>query len=104
MSCCNKILDLSTTGACFDDMIDLGITAKDQGEYRLELNFLDSIFVLRNIFEVDDQIIFPTKSLNEYYQFVGTLYDPAGATVVIEKGGVLYDCIKFQTKIYNDVA
>lgn len=80
-------------------MLDIGITAQQNGVYKFKLDFLGSEVVLQETLEVDDEISFDITGLNENMTFTGQLYQPDGKQIIIKKNGVNHDCIKFKTVI-----
>ncbi len=95
--CCTSTLDLCKNSVC--DMLDIGITAQIPGVFTFVLDFLGTTITLAEELEVDDPISFDITGLNENMTFTGKIYQPNDKQIVLNKDGVLYDCIKFKTAI-----
>lgn len=97
MCCCTKILNLCKVAVCGEAELDLHVTAQVEGEHELRLNYLGVQLSLKETFEADGAIKFPTAELNENYTYLGELFDPNGDKILIQKDGINYDCIQFET-------
>lgn len=95
--CCVKTLKLCSVPVCGD--LDFGITAQVEGVHKLSLDFLGIQMIINKEFDIGEEIIFPMTSLNENFTYYGKLSDPDGKEIVISKGGIEYDCVKFETSI-----
>jgi hypothetical protein len=86
--------------ACDPEGLKLtGLVANIEGEYILQLTYLGATYSLTKSFEVDEELIFSTETLNENYNYKGQLLDPNGDIVIFTIGEdeTLYDCFTFTT-------
>ncbi len=98
--CCENTLNLGCVNACgliFDTGIVVDLAT--EGTWILELSFGNVVQYYSTDVLDGDNVIFTMNNLNESYTYTGVIIDPLGAIVEIEKGGLLYDCIQFTTKI-----
>lgn len=96
--CCQKILSLCDVPIC-GGFISTGATATVTGIYKLTVSFLGIDYTISATINLGAEIKFPALGLNENYTFIGSITGTDGAQLTIEKGGVVYDCISFKTKI-----
>lgn len=96
--CCTKLFRICDVVTCDDLDLVLPIPVPADGEYTLELNFLQH--VLRKTVELSagDNATFDKADLNEQFTYVGQVKDAAGEVVTFVIDGKTYDCIEFTTK------
>ena len=95
--CCNKVYRMCDVAIC-DNQVVLPITATADGEYAMELDFLDSTVRKTAMLTSGDPLTFDLLDLNETYTFVGRALGPTGAPLTFTVQGVEYDCFEFTTK------
>lgn len=99
--CCENTLNLGCIGTCTDDYLRTGNNAPVTGIYTLHANFLNATYKIKALIAEGEEIMFPTRTLNENYAYSGYVTDPSGATISFISGGdgIPYDCISFETNI-----
>lgn len=96
--CCKKVYKICDVVVCDDQDLRLPIPIASEGEYRLELDFLDDLIRINATQAVGDVAIFPKEGLNETFTYVGHVVAPDGTTVTFTIDEVEYDCVEFTTK------
>lgn len=96
--CCTNIYRLCDQVVCDDQDLVLPIPVPADGEYTLELDFLDSVVTKTASFTASDNATFDKEGLNEAYTYTARLRDSAGAIVPFTVETVEYDCVEFTTK------
>lgn len=91
--CCITVKNLCKVPACDTLGIKLpDTTAASAGVYTLKVSFLGAEYIISSAdLEIEADIIFSTAGLNEFQEFTGKVYDPAGEPVLV--GG--FECIQF---------
>lgn len=95
--CCTTIFRVCDLVICEDELV-LPVPIPGDGEYILELDFLDDVIRKSAMLSSGDNATFSTEGLNERFTYVGRIIDPNGQTLTFVNDGVTYDCIEFTTK------
>lgn len=102
MCCCKKILKICLLYSPCTPKLSLGIPTELPGEYVLRVDFLGATFLIKKVFEVAEELVFPLSLLNENFTFTGKVFDPNGNPVTKEVAGVEYECFSFKTQPVYD--
>lgn len=97
--CCKKIYKICDVVVCDDADLVLPIPVPEDGEYRLELDFLANSLLQTKTFAAGaTEMSFSKAELNELFTYVGNVRNSSGAVISFEIDGVTYDCFEFSTK------
>lgn len=96
--CCTRVWRLCDLVVCDADDLVLPIPIPADGEYTLELNFLDNIVRKTANLSSGDNATFDTTGLNERFTYQGQVKDSTGQTLTFVVDAITYDCIEFTTK------
>lgn len=103
MNCCiRNPLQLCWVGINSTDEIKTGIVAEQAGKYTLLLPFLGTMITLQKEVKEGEKISFPSKDLNEYFEYQGYIVAPNGERMAVTDGILTYDGLQFVTK-WRDV-
>lgn len=99
MSCCctrkYRICDVIT---CDDADLVLPVPIPADGEYALELDFLNDIKRKTATLSMGDNATFDKDGLNERFTYTGRVVAPDGQQLTFDIDGKTYDCFEFTTK------
>lgn len=98
--CCTNTYPFCKMKACDAEGLKLtGLVADLEGEYTLQLHFLNGMHTLTKEFAADEPLIFSTEMLNENYEYRAQILDPNGDILLFTIGEdeTLYDCFTFET-------
>lgn len=96
--CCNKVYRMCDVIKCDGSDLVLPIPIPADGEYALELDFLNDVIRQTAQLSSGDTATFSKRDLNERFTYVGHVLDSAGQKVTFTIDTVEYDCIEFTTK------
>ncbi len=96
--CCKKTYLLCDLVVCEEGDLVLPIPVTADGEYTLELDFLDSLLKIVSPLSAGDNFTFDKRGLNEQFTYVGRIKGPDGVVVSFTIDEVVYDCLEFTTK------
>lgn len=96
--CCQKVYALCDTVVCDEQDLVLPFTVDADGEYTLELNFLEAVLRKTALLSSGDSPTFDKDGLNEAFTYVGRVLGPDGQPVSFTVDAVEYDCLQFTTK------
>lgn len=103
MSCCctNTYKFCSPVNTCDDDTFKSMFTGLADGNYKVQVHFLDSVIDIAITVAAGDVTLPDPLNLNEKYTYSAKVYNSAGAEVVLYYNTVAYDCIQFNTKFLS---
>lgn len=105
MSCCCKfVYRLCDLIICDGDSLVLPIPIPADGEYTLELDFMQTVIEKVATLTAGDNATFDKDELNEQFTYTGQVKNSEGETISFEIEGKTYDCIEFTTKKKVDEA
>src|SRR6186997_1545089 len=96
--CCTRIYRLCDLVICDGEDLVLPIPITADGEYTLELDFMQTVIEKVATLTSGDNATFDKDELNEQFTYTGQVKNSDGETVSFEIEGVTYDCIEFTTK------
>lgn len=96
--CCTNIFQLCDFIVCDGSDLVLPIVIPEDGDYVLELDFLNDVIKKTASLSMGDNATFDGDNLNERFTYVGHLKNNAGEIVIFTIEGKQYDCIEFTTK------
>lgn len=96
--CCTNVYRLCDLIVCDGEDLVLPIPVPADGEYTMELDFLQDVIKTVASLSLGDNATFPKTNLNERFTYVGRVVDGLGETVTFEINSVVYDCFEFTTK------
>lgn len=97
--CCKKVYRLCDLVVCDDLDLVLPVPITVDGEYTLELDFLDDLVRKTAMLGNGDMATFDKVDLNERFTYVGRVVGPDGNVVKFTVDEVEYDCVEFTTKL-----
>lgn len=102
--CCVNTFNLCKVSVCSGVlMIPHTVQAFQSGNssevYKLVVDFLGMSISIINSQVVGTKLKFNVQSLNEDFEFIGTVYDSLGEKVNLQINDQIYDCVKFKTNI-----
>lgn len=96
--CCTKTHRVCDVIICDDDDLVLPVPIPADGEYTLELDFLDDVIRKTAQLTTGDNATFDHDGLNEKFTYVGHIRKPDGEILSFEIDGKTFDCLEFTTK------
>lgn len=96
--CCTRIFRLCDLIICDGDDLVLPIPIPADGEYTLELDFMQTMIEKVATLTAGDNATFDKDELNEQFTYTGQVKNSEGETISFEIEGKTYDCIEFTTK------
>lgn len=96
--CCTNIFRICDVIVCTGEMLTLPVSVPADGEYTLELEFLQDIIEKKSTLSAGDNFTFDIENLNERFTYVGNIKNPDGTPLKFTVEGVEYDCLEFTTK------
>jgi hypothetical protein len=96
--CCSTIYRVCDVIVCDGQDLVLPVTVPADGEYTLELDFLQDVIRKMATLTAGDNFTFNMEDINERFTYVGHIKGPDGAPITFDIDGVVYDCIEFTTK------
>lgn len=96
--CCSKIHRVCDVIICDGQDLILPIPVPTDGEYTLELDFLQDVISKTAQLTQGDNFTFDATDLNERFTYVGHIKGPDGVPITFTIDEVQYDCIEFTTK------
>lgn len=96
--CCTSILRLCDLILCDDQDLVLPIPIPADGEYTLQLEFLNEIMEKVATLSEGDNATFDKEDLNEQFTYTGQVKNADGVAISFTVDGKVYDCIEFTTK------
>jgi hypothetical protein len=99
MPCCyNNIFKLCDLVTCDAGDLVLPIPIPGDGEYTLELMFLQDVVRKTATLSAGDNATFDKADLNERFTYVGHVENAAGDHLTFDIDGKTYDAVEFTTK------
>jgi hypothetical protein len=74
-------------------------TGLEDGNYTVQLNFLDSVIDVDIVVTGGVATLTDPLNLNEKYTYVAKVFNAGGFEVTLYYNTVAYDCIQFNTKL-----
>lgn len=96
--CCKNTYPLCDLVVCDDEDLVIPAAVPADGEYTLELDFLDSVVKIPASLSAGDNFTFDKAGLNERFTYAGRIKGPDGVVVSFTIDSVVYDCLEFTTK------
>jgi hypothetical protein len=95
--CCTSVFRICDVVVCDDQDLVLPVPIPADGEYTMELKFLDNVKRVTASFSAGDNATFAKTGLNEVFTYVGHVEDASGQEVEFEVDGKTYNCFEFTT-------
>lgn len=96
--CCSNVYRICDVIVCDANPLVLPVPIPSDGDYTLELDFLNSVVRKTATLSLGDNATFEDVPLNEQYTYTGRVMDAAGDPVTFEIDEIEYDCFQFSTK------
>src|SRR3972149_2998453 len=96
--CCSKIYRVCDVVICVGEDLVLPVSVPSDGEYTLELDFLQDVIRKTATLTEGDNFTFDAADLTERFTYVGHIKGPDGTPIKFTIDTVEYDCIEFTTK------
>lgn len=96
--CCSNIFRVCDLIVCDAEDLVLPIPIPADGDYVLELDFLDDVIRKTASLSAGDNATFDKTGLNERFTYVGHVKGPDGEIVKFTIDEKEYDCVEFTTK------
>jgi hypothetical protein len=96
--CCTKVYRVCDVIQCDESDLVFPIPIPADGEYTLELDFLNDVIRETVQLSAGNNATFSKRNLNERFTYVGHVLNASGEKVTFTIDGQVYDCIEFTTK------
>lgn len=102
--CCTKVYRYcSPIGVCDEGEFATGFNAPADDTYSLIVDFLGVEYTIKAEILSGEELVFPTKDLNESYIFRARIEKADGTQMTFIKDLIEYDCLEFQTIIKYEI-